>query len=334
LTRLLPAHSNNFTLLRHIAAFLVLYSHCATVYGTEEVIYSLTNSKVELSVLGVKIFFIISGYLVTKSLVQSKGRLVFARKRILRLWPALFEVTFILAFIAGPLLSELSLTAYFSNSQTWLFFVRNILFLPVFHLPGVFNNDAINSPFWTLFFEVGCYCALFLLGKHFVLKNRSTLLVLLLLLTVWKYAVPSLHIWPTPVYPYLYGISDMMFLFYAAGVAFLFINEKLLYLAGIAIFLLSLLPFVPLKVTSLMQDAGLLLFVIEWGRSKPVLKWPAWDISYGTYLFAFPVEMFVVHQYVANTYGAPMVLFFTLVLTIPLAFASWYFIEKPALRFK
>ena len=301
--------------------------------------YRLTNNRLELSSLGVRIFFILSGYLVTKSLLQSRNGIDFARKRLLRLWPALIAVTFVLSFVAGPMLSNLSLSAYFHHPQTWNFFFRNILFLPVYHLPGVLKGEAINSTFWTLFFEVVCYFSLIVLGKRLLLQKAKTIAPVWLIVVIWKYAIPPLFVWPLIIQPYVYGISDMMFLFYSAGL-WLFLskeknyNSKKIYLVAIAIFLFSLVPFIPIKLSIFLQDAGLLFFVIEWGRSKAIFSWPAWDISYGTYLIGFPIEMIAVYQFNANTYGAIMVFVATLFITIALAFASWFIVEKPALHLK
>ena len=95
----------------------MLYAHCITVNGQEEFIFRLTDKRLELSSFGVKIFFIISGYLVTNSLLESKSGFDFVRKRLLRLWPALIAVTFLLAIVAGPILSNLTVSAYFKNYE-------------------------------------------------------------------------------------------------------------------------------------------------------------------------------------------------------------------------
>ncbi|CAN5664924.1 acyltransferase [soil metagenome] len=335
----LQHHQNNFTFLRHLAAFLVLYAHCITVNGQEEFIFRLTLRRLELSSFGVKIFFVISGYLVTNSLLQSKNAVHFVRNRILRLWPALISVTFLLAMVAGPMLSTLRISAYFNNAQTWLFLIRNILFLPVYYLPGVFNGQAVNSTFWSIFFEAVCYAGLIILGKRFLCRHTRGLAISWVLVAIWKYAVPPLFRWPTFLHPYSYGISDMMFLFYSASIWLLVskgknFSAKRIYISALVVFLLSFITVIPLKLSVFLQDASLIFFVIEWGRAKPVFKWPNWDISYGTYLLAFPIEMIFLHHTQANLYGSKMIFIVTLLVTIPLAFGCWYLVEKPALKAK
>jgi len=83
-----------------------------------------------------------------------------------------------------------------------------------------------------------------------------------------------------------------------------------------------------------LQDASLIFLVTQWGKAKAVFKWPRWDISYGTYLLAFPIEMIVLHHTKANIHGSQMIFLVTLLITIPLAFGCWYLVEKPALRAK
>jgi peptidoglycan/LPS O-acetylase OafA/YrhL len=57
------------------------------------------------------------------------------------------------------------------------------------------------------------------------------------------------------------------------------------------------------------------------------------DISYGMYIYAFPVQQ--VLAMVGLAWLNPAVFALTAAaFTAPLAYASWMFIEKPALRFK
>lgn len=57
------------------------------------------------------------------------------------------------------------------------------------------------------------------------------------------------------------------------------------------------------------------------------------DISYGVYIYAFPVQQILAGIGIGAAGVLPYALL-TIALTVPLAAASWYFIEKPALRWK
>jgi peptidoglycan/LPS O-acetylase OafA/YrhL len=322
-----------------LGAFLVLYAHAITVYGQEEWLAHQFKPRLELSSLGVEIFFIISGYLVTKSLLQTSNRWLFARKRWLRLWPALFTVTVLLCFCIGPLLSTYSLSDYLTDSKTWIFLIRNSLFWPVFQLPGVLDGTAVNSTFWTLLFEVLCYSILLLLGKSILLRYKNILLLLWLIAVVYKYWITIPIAWPTSIKAYEYGTTKMMFVFFSAAAWYLFsYNKKIpnMYIqwtSFICIVVYTVIPQIPQGFV-VVRDVALVLFITEWGRSKAVIQWPSWDISYGTYLLGFTVELLLVHYCKAYLPSAFTVFVATLFLTIPLAFMLWHFIEKPALRFK
>lgn len=325
--------------MRHLGAFLVLYAHAITAYGEEEWLAHQFKPRLELSSLGVEIFFIISGYLVTKSLLITPNRKLFALKRWLRLWPALFVTTCVLCFLIGPLLTTLSLPQYFTNTDTWLFFIRNSLFWPVFHLPGVLGGTALNSTFWTLLFEALCYGILFILGKHFIQRYTKLLISCWLLLMVYKYAIPVKLIWPNAIAAYEYGVSSMLFFFFTAACWYLYSANKKIpsniisWVAFIVFVVYTTIPAIP-TYFDIMRDIALVLLVTEWGRSKAILTWPSWDISYGTYLLGFSVELLLVHSCKAILPTATAVFIATLVVTIPLAFCMWYWIEKPALQFK
>ncbi|TFF34045.1 acyltransferase family protein [Mucilaginibacter psychrotolerans] len=63
--------NNNFDLLRFTAAVMVIFSHTYLVNGqfSNEPLQKLIGF-IDFGALGVKIFFIISGYLITKSLYR------------------------------------------------------------------------------------------------------------------------------------------------------------------------------------------------------------------------------------------------------------------------
>ncbi|MEO7311870.1 MAG: acyltransferase [Chitinophagaceae bacterium] len=332
------SHNNNFHLLRHLAAFFVLYAHAITINGNEEFLYHSLKGRIELSSLGVQIFFIISGYLVTQSLLQTDTRWRFARKRLLRLWPALFVVTLLLCVVMGPLLSNLSAENYFTQKQTWYFFLRNIIFLPVYDLPGVFNGESVNSTFWTLFFEMACYACLLLAGKKLILKYRKPIILSWVLVMLLRYFFLRIIPWPVSLQNYRYGITEMMFLFFTASIWLLFsrdrcIPSRKIWVAALTLFIATTILPLPGYFTCI-RELSLLLFIVEWGRSKPVIHWPGWDISYGVYLIGYSVQMIIVYHASFYRSNAFTVFIATLLITVPLAFCLWYGIERPALRRK
>jgi peptidoglycan/LPS O-acetylase OafA/YrhL len=96
---------NNFNLVRLMAAGLVLVSHSWPLTGTPgEPLEKIADFS--LGHLGVDIFFVVSGFLVTGSLLD-RPMGSFLRARALRIFPALAANSFGTALVIGPLVTAL-----------------------------------------------------------------------------------------------------------------------------------------------------------------------------------------------------------------------------------
>lgn len=81
---------NNFDAIRLAMALLVIWSHCfAIYYGSEanEPISRLMGGHYNAGNVGVWVFFIISGFLITHSYVRSPDLLAYLRRRVARIHP-------------------------------------------------------------------------------------------------------------------------------------------------------------------------------------------------------------------------------------------------------
>jgi peptidoglycan/LPS O-acetylase OafA/YrhL len=58
------------------------------------------------------------------------------------------------------------------------------------------------------------------------------------------------------------------------------------------------------------------------------------DMSYGIYIFAFPVQQMVVHMGSGRSWSWNLHFGFSLLITFLLAYASWHLVESRALRYK
>jgi peptidoglycan/LPS O-acetylase OafA/YrhL len=97
--------TNNLNFLRLIAAGLVLYGHSAILLGHPEPLFL---SWMPLGPLGVAIFFVISGYLVTQSWQQDPNLQRFFIRRCFRIFPGLIVCVLLCIFVLGPWLFGLS----------------------------------------------------------------------------------------------------------------------------------------------------------------------------------------------------------------------------------
>ncbi|HEY9194990.1 MAG TPA: acyltransferase, partial [Mucilaginibacter sp.] len=155
--------NNNFDLLRFVAALMVIFSHSFLVTNTYFTgPYTSWITYLDFGGRGVKIFFSISGYLITKSLFRQPTLASYVWARCVRILPALFVAALFCAFIIGPICTSLPLSQYFANPEVYRYLYRFVtLHNYMDSLPGTFMKNSypgsVNSPIWTLPAELLMY---------------------------------------------------------------------------------------------------------------------------------------------------------------------------------
>jgi peptidoglycan/LPS O-acetylase OafA/YrhL len=333
-----PDHRrNNFDALRLIAALSVVFSHSFLIAeGSEanEPFVRLTGNQCILGLVGVFVFFIISGYLVTESWCRSPMPGRFALRRVLRIYPGLIVNVGLCAFVMGPLITSLPWPAYFSGPELGLFLVKTLaLETGPLALPGVLfaNNSVglhINGSLWTLHYEVMMYLMVVMLGMVRLLR-LSTCLVLTALGIIAVYFEKSL----SP----LGDIGEWAWFlgFFGAGMALHFLRDRLVFdWRGAVVALVALVVFVRIgHFIMLFPLAGAYLAIWFARRYDPWLDYARYcgDLSYGVYIYGWPAEQLV--MYLSGGRAAWWQVFFgSLALALPMAWLSWHGIEKWALR--
>ena len=164
---------NNFDLMRLVAAVSVIFSHAFLLSENSQdhdPLMVLTGGQAILGIVGVFVFFTISGYLVTQSFDTTVSPLVFLAKRALRVFPGLFFCLVVCVFVIGPLVTQLPPADYLLRRETYLFLLHNaVLDTDYNRLPGVEFwpgniGGIVNGPLWSLPCEVLMYLMLFALG--------------------------------------------------------------------------------------------------------------------------------------------------------------------------
>ena len=332
---------NSFDLLRLLAALAVVGGHACELSGhvSADPLARFTGVG-GLGSLGVSVFFAISGFLVVCSFARRPNVASFAAARALRLLPALAVVVLVSALLIGPLVTRAPLSAYFTAPQTWLYPIRNILILPVtYHLPGVFAAnpypDAVNGSLWTLRVEVGFYGLTALLGWRGWLGRGVLTGVALLFAAALIAAIGSGR---APLQATLLLRSGV--LYFGGGALWAWRGETgwsdpKLRLAAAA----AALATVALAVSRTWGDTALALLAPLWVVTLGQTGWPGQralarvgDLSYGTYLWAFPIQQALVQA--QPGVGVAALLGETLLIVLPLAWLSWRLVERPALALK
>lgn len=306
---------NSFDWLRLLAAGLVIFHHLFPLTGRAPP----TVFAADYGALGVGVFFVISGYLVCGSLRRSASLGDYLKKRVLRIGPGLVVSLAVTALVLGAVATTLPLNAYFASPQVWLYVVRNALLYPVdYTLPGVFAAnpypDVVNGSLWTLRLEFTLYIALAILAAAKLLRAAPVAVLLAIsaaVLVGFRLVWPASQGW--------LRLADV-----AVLNGYLFLGGVWLDLRGRPLPWWTAAAAIPLLATPLWA-LGLPALVLAVGR-LPAPKLPA-DLSYGLYIYAFPLQQMLAAHGVLNLWTA-------LAATAPFAIASWFLIEKPALRLK
>lgn len=139
--------------------------------------------------VGVDIFYVISGYLITsliaKEIALEKFSLVsFYERRIRRIFPALFGVIFFCTILAAALFTPGDFSAFGKSTIAMTFFVSNIFFKRAAGKGGYFGNTSDSQALlhtWSLSVEEQFYL-LFPIGLFLLIrwtKRRATSWLLL-----------------------------------------------------------------------------------------------------------------------------------------------------------
>ena len=210
-------HSNNFDFIRLVAAILVIISHSNALLGDKELDLwaKLTLGTLSFSHLGVAIFFIISGYLITQSSQNSINWKSYLWKRLLRLIPGLIVVLLLCAFVLGPLATTESVPDYFRNKETYQFLFSTFLYIQNYSLPSVFTQNpipAVNGSLWTLAYEFTLYIAVLFCFLSGYLKKRKLLLFFWIVFFLFRAYLGEKYFWYSYASPYTLNLN-MMYLF-------------------------------------------------------------------------------------------------------------------------
>lgn len=330
-------HDNNFHLFRHLAAVAVVLTHsyAATtgLYESEPLVSWFGRS---IGHYAVDVFFVLSGFVVTQSLMRDGDLLRFTVSRSLRIFPALFAAIFATVFLLGPFVSALDTIAYLSHQQIWTYIAGAGSTLAINQtLPGVFANateaGVINASLWTLKYEIAAYAVLAGLAVVGFLGGRRMLVVaaglMVCLYFAGHFALPWLETSSS-----ISNLQHLIFKFFLGASAF--VARRYIPLTPVIV--------VPLLGLTALTYGTALHEIIEGFLVAYTLLWLAFipsklggslerfgDISYGIYIFAFPIQQSIL-LIIPGVH--PLVLFvLALSATIPVALLSWHLVENPSL---
>ena len=347
----LEQHRNSgpgFNALRLVLAVLVLCWHSVLVTTPAEFHKAILNGTYRpFFLFRVPMFFCLSGFLLTGSIIRVKSLRVFLVNRFLRIFPSLWLEVLLTAFILGPLVTAYGLRAYFGDRRI-LYYMLNLVGRVHNSLPGVFSGNmagqTVNLSLWTLPIELKCYAVLCLLIASRLLFNKIFMLGFLVSLVLLKLAAPYFAIFSHEPNSAFYLMESpgnqfhvhILFSSFIAGCTGYIWRDHIplnrwLFCLSAGSFLLSTSMglaswLVPIEIGYATIWLGLL-------KVPQIPFFGNGDYSYGLYLYAFPIQQTIVYLWPAMRCW-----YWNIALALPLAisaaYLSWNYIEKPVLSLR
>jgi peptidoglycan/LPS O-acetylase OafA/YrhL len=333
--------NNNFGFLRLLFAALVVVSHSPELVdgNRSREILTQTFGTMSFGEVAVDGFFLISGYLITKSFIESRSTSSYLIKRFLRIVPGYLVSFWICVLLIAPFVVADSsvLSAETIRNQ-----LLRTLRLAAPDVPGTFQGlpyPALNGPMWTIAYEFRCYLAAAVFGLLGVYKPRYRVSVLVavtfLLFLNAAGAMRNVHMVGTA----LIGSAELDARFAAVfGVgALYFLYRDKVRLTGSGALVAATLLAILLFSRHFAEFAYAILggYLIFWFAFKfHILRASRFnnkaDISYGLYLYAWPIQNLII--WTSRDINPWILCFMTLLGASLLAYLSWTFVERPALQ--
>jgi peptidoglycan/LPS O-acetylase OafA/YrhL len=322
---------NSFDFIRLVLAAAVVVSHSFPISGLAA---EPRLGDIKLGTLAVAGFFAISGFLVTGSRMRSSLS-GFAVRRFLRIYPGYWVCLAFTAFVAAAIggavrggWSAANAGAYVLSGLSMV----GTLPLDTASLAGAPLDGSWNGSLWSLPYEVACYVAVGLVYTLGWLR-RSRWLVLV----AFVGATAASLLLRTSTGPGFVHNSLVVVPFFLAGALYYFYEDQLpIHPVGVGAALALLVGFMLLGHAESL--AGLpVTYLVVW-LSGALPRWTRnWghraDLSYGTYLYGFPVQQLLVVAG-AQRLGIAAFVACSLAATAPLAASSWFLVERPAMRLR
>lgn len=347
------ARNNSIGFLRWLMAFMVIFSHAGPIagfYGGKDL---GTQWSTEQSLGGVAVagFFFLSGFLITRSKMGPSSTPRFFWHRVLRIYPAWLLALLVTAFALAPIAwyketgswdgfwnatSESPFT-YFSNNVTLVMQQLNIAGMgtstPLYQGTGILDW---NGSAWTLAFEFGAYILVGVLGVVGALTNRLVggivaggIIVLASMQWLGIGSLPALG-------PY-FGDFRLLLLMapFAWGMLFYLFKDKVPIDDRLAVAMALVAAYTYARGGWLVVGQYAFCYVLIWFAVRvKITRWDKYgDFSYGIYIIGWPLMYFATYFDVQEwgwfAYHAIVIIGCHLY-----AFASWHFIERPAMTLK
>ena len=326
--------------LRLCLAMVVAASHSWTLLTGDPSAQPLSGTSfVNLGSVALNGFMALSGYYIASSVLRSGDMARFARARAARIFPALWAHAALGVVVAGAALSQNGAPSHLASPSTWTtaaYAALGIWGNPALTgsdgvLPGVFSGNPVarwNDPLWSIKAELAAYAAvaaLCAIAAHRPGRRRILWLTALLPAALLIHSAGGLSDEPGDLTRLLccFGIGMALRLTsFGSGRA----RDQVPPVAALYALAWMLAEW---PGTAPLHWVATGMACILLSRIPSPVRWRA-DLSYGTYIWAFPCAQAIVASGAATH---PLTLTAaSLGAAVPIAAASWALVERPSIE--
>lgn len=316
--------NNNFTLLRLLLAFAVVFGHFKLLSGVVRPTFPFNFADA-----AVDSFFVVSGYLITLSYDRTRGLGAFYVRRFFRLYPmyaciVLIQTAIMLALLPGGPFSE--------PEQTLHYLAANLAFANFlqYDIGGVLSGLAvpgINPSLWTLKIEMSFYVIVPLIWAAFRRWGFKALFIIFVASVV--YAVIAMR------------FGDLRYAKQLPG-------QLQFFVVGMALYIYVRNIQIPVWVSAIVTP----LFLLTWTWMEPILPGLC-PLVVGVFVFCVALRMPVVRMRTDMSYSVylvhgpliqtllllglfrdtPLMLVGVVVAVLALSCVTEYLVERPGNEF-
>lgn len=330
------SRDNNFDILRLIAAIEVAVGHIFIHLG-------IGSDRFVHPFPGVLVFFVISGFLISSSIDNSKSFLPYLRNRLLRIVPALW-ISFVLVVFVLMCFGFINIYVI-RKASFWIWCVGQITIFQFF-TPDFFRDFGVGCPngsLWTIPVEFLFYILLPLIIYSFKKYKNIILLVLFIISALFNFYLSRLDASDIVVKLFKVSVFNWLYVFLIGSIAYYNWNKLRLYIEGKAVIYMLIYVFYvnciasPSYTVNSIETlfANLLLGVLTLSLAYTLPKISSllkgFDLSYGLYVY----HMIIVNIFVQIGLMCEIeYAIIALIISIIMGALSWHFVERKILRYK
>lgn len=336
------SRENNLNAIRFIATIMVIAGHMGILSGNNGSTPIIFGQVIHA--IGVKIIFIISGYLIASSWMADPDVIRYAIKRFFRLWPPLATCIIVSVIVVGPIFSELSVKEYLNSSMTWDY-LKNVVFAIKFNLPGLFVNNpypnAVNGSLWTLPIEVLLYIFIPIFLRCIEKLKQKDYIKIILSVCICSLSILQQKFFPNwslkIAWVYITPTALTLIGYYTIGMVFTI--PRLKKLLNLTLATMIVLIYKCFAVGWLKNEAVLFIIlpylILSWafapsGKLMKILS--KIECTYSLYLYGFIVQQIVIYILmvrISTNLGYNTLLIICILITYGIALFSYWLVEKP-----